>query len=153
MVCRGIPFLTLLLNIVGGYSSASMRQFNCVPKIYILSRVMRKQTICICENKDADQLRGLRFRHIGSTIPLLSKPLTIFCDCTAWFVSDQVGNQNVGFLMTRLNYILSKGFMHVRYVAERVFAVQTNCRKDKLFFSYKIKLFYTEMVYTLYFCL
>ena len=45
-----------------------------------LSRVMRKQTFCICENKDADQLRGDReadqrfcFRYIDSTIPLLSK--------------------------------------------------------------------------------
>ena len=41
---------------------------------------MRKPTICICENKDADQLRGNReadqrlcFRFIDSTIPLLSK--------------------------------------------------------------------------------
>ena len=46
----------------------------------ILSRVMRKPTFCICENKDADQLRGNReadqrlcFRYIDSTIPLLSK--------------------------------------------------------------------------------
>ena len=45
-----------------------------------MSRVMRKPTICICENKDADQLRGNReadqrlcFRYIDSTIPLLSK--------------------------------------------------------------------------------
>ena len=45
-----------------------------------MSRVMRKPTFCICENKDADQLRGNRetdqrlcFRYIGSTIPLLSK--------------------------------------------------------------------------------
>ena len=41
---------------------------------------MRKPTICICENKDADQLRGNReadqrlcFRYIDSTIPLLPK--------------------------------------------------------------------------------
>ena len=41
---------------------------------------MRKPTFCICENKDADQLRGNReadqrlcFRDIDSTIPLLSK--------------------------------------------------------------------------------
>ena len=52
---------------------------------------MRKSTICICENKDADQLRGNReadadqlrgnreadqrlcFRYMDSTIPLLSK--------------------------------------------------------------------------------
>ena len=45
-----------------------------------LSRAMRKPTFCICENKDADQLRGnreadqrLSFRYIDSTIPLLSK--------------------------------------------------------------------------------
>ena len=47
---------------------------------HYLSRVMRKPTFCICENKDADQLRGNReadqrlcFRYIDSTIPLLSK--------------------------------------------------------------------------------
>ena len=41
---------------------------------------MRKPTFCICENKDADQLRGNReadqhlcFRYIDSAIPLLSK--------------------------------------------------------------------------------
>ena len=41
---------------------------------------MRKPTLCICENKDADQLHGNReadqrlcFRYIGSTILLLSK--------------------------------------------------------------------------------
>ena len=44
------------------------------------SRVLRKPTFCICENKDADQLRGNReadqrlcFRYIDSTIPLPSK--------------------------------------------------------------------------------
>ena len=56
----------------------------CVTKCTIwrlyLSRVMRKQTFCICENKDADQLRGNReadqrlcFRYIDGTIPLFSK--------------------------------------------------------------------------------
>ena len=41
---------------------------------------MRKTTFCVCENKDADQLRGNResdlglcFRNIDSIIPLLSK--------------------------------------------------------------------------------
>ena len=62
---------------------------------------MRKPVFRICENKDADQLRGnheadqrLRFRYTVSTIPLLPKfkPLAIFCGCTAWFVSDLVGN-------------------------------------------------------------
>ena len=45
-----------------------------------MSRVMRKPAFCICEIKDADQLRGDReadqrlcFRYIDSTIPLLSK--------------------------------------------------------------------------------
>ena len=41
---------------------------------------MSKPTFCICENKDADQLRGNReadqrlcFRYLDSMIPLLSK--------------------------------------------------------------------------------
>ena len=45
-----------------------------------MSRVTRKPTFCICENKDADQLRGNReadqrvcFRYPDSTIPLISK--------------------------------------------------------------------------------
>ena len=43
-----------------------------------MSLVMRKQAFCICENKDADQLRSYReadqrlcFRYTDSTIPLL----------------------------------------------------------------------------------
>ena len=45
-----------------------------------MSRIVRKPAFCICENKDADQLRGNReadqrlcFRYIDSTIHLLSK--------------------------------------------------------------------------------
>ena len=45
-----------------------------------MSGVMRKPAFFICENKDADQLRGKReadqrlcFRYIDSTIPLLPK--------------------------------------------------------------------------------
>ena len=45
-----------------------------------MSRFVRKPAFCICENKDADQLRGNRtadqrlcFRYIDTTIPLLSK--------------------------------------------------------------------------------
>ena len=45
-----------------------------------VSRVVRKPAFCICENKDADQLRGNReadqrlcFRYTDSTIPLLHK--------------------------------------------------------------------------------
>ena len=50
-----------------------------VIKSIIMSRVMRKLDFSICENKDADQLRGNReadqclcFRYTDSTIPLLS---------------------------------------------------------------------------------
>ena len=45
-----------------------------------MSLAMRKPDFCICENKDADQLRGNReadqrlcFRYTDSTIPLLPK--------------------------------------------------------------------------------
>ena len=48
-----------------------------------LSLVVRKPAFCICENKDADQLRGnheadqrLCFRYTDSTIPLLPKSET-----------------------------------------------------------------------------
>ena len=51
-----------------------------LPKNYHLSLVMRKLFFFICENKDADQLRGNReadqrlcFRYLDSTIPLLPK--------------------------------------------------------------------------------
>ena len=44
-----------------------------------MSRVMRKPMLCICENKDANQLHGNReanqyvcFRYKDSVIPLLS---------------------------------------------------------------------------------
>ena len=62
-----------------------------VPEIYCfvswkkqkMSRRMGKPAICICENKDTDQLRSkceadqrLCFRYTNSTIPLLSKSKT-----------------------------------------------------------------------------
>ena len=60
---------------------------------------MRKPAFCICENKDADQLRSncaadqrLCFRYTSTSLTRKFKPLAIFCDCTAWFVSDLVGN-------------------------------------------------------------
>ena len=65
-----------------------------------MSRVMRKPAYSICENKavwyrPADQC--LCFHYIDSSIPLLPKyeifkPIAIFFGCTAWFVSDPVGN-------------------------------------------------------------
>ena len=51
-----------------------------VASVAHLSLVMRKPVFCICEKKDADQLRGNReadqrlcFRYTDTTIPLLSK--------------------------------------------------------------------------------
>ena len=69
-----------------------------------MSLLLRKPAFCICENKDADQLRGNReadqrlcFCYTDTTYPLLSKSenfklLAIFCGCTARFVWDLVGN-------------------------------------------------------------
>ena len=68
--------------------SYSLSSFHAYTEQEKMSRIMRKQTFCICENKDADQLRGNRedqlrsnreadqrlcFCYIDSTIPLLSK--------------------------------------------------------------------------------
>ena len=52
----------------------------CIVNSVKMSSVVRKPAFCICENKNADQLRGNReadqrlcFHYIDSTIPLLSK--------------------------------------------------------------------------------
>ena len=83
-----------------------------------MSRVIRKPDFCICENKDADQLRGNReadqrlcFRYTDSTIPLLSKPeissiqpssvVVQFGLCRTWSETPKTG-----FLRTRLIYEL-----------------------------------------------
>ena len=77
---------------------------------------MGKPTICIGENKSADQLRGNReadqrlcFRYSDSTIPPQPdsqnfKLLACFCTCTGQFVSDLFVNHIVGFPMRRLKY-------------------------------------------------
>ena len=39
------------------YNSGVVRSSSGRGRTYILSRVMRKPTFCICENKDTDQLR------------------------------------------------------------------------------------------------
>ena len=73
-----------------------------------MSWVMRKTTLCICKNKDADQLRGnpesdqrLCFCYIDSTIPLLPKyeisSLYPFSEavqpglCGTWLVTPKTG--------------------------------------------------------------
>ena len=61
-----------------------LTRHNVVPGMFLvrqyMSRVMRKPVFSICENKDADQLRGNReadqrlcFLYTDSTIPLLPK--------------------------------------------------------------------------------
>ena len=79
-----------------------------------MSRVVRKPAFCICENKDADQLRGnceadqgLCFRYIDSTIPLVPKykisnlqPSCVVVQpglCGTWSETPKTG-----FLTTRL---------------------------------------------------
>ena len=58
----------------------SHTRYTAIHNKHHLSRLMGKPTICIGENKDADQLRGNReadqrlcFRYSDSTIPLLLK--------------------------------------------------------------------------------
>ena len=64
-----------------------------------LSRLVRKPTICICENKGTDQLgsnceadQRLSFRYSESTFLYVLNPKlpasSHFCACTAGFVSD-----------------------------------------------------------------
>ena len=55
---------------------------------------MRKPAFCICENKDADQLRGNReadqrlcFRYIDSIIPLISKSEVSSSSYLLWLYS------------------------------------------------------------------
>ena len=79
-----------------------------------MSRVVRQPAFCICENKDADQLRGnceadqgLCFRYIDSTIPLVPKykisnlqPSCVVVQpglCGTWSETPKTG-----FLTTRL---------------------------------------------------
>ena len=64
----------------GGKTWTEFLQTRLGRQTVYMSRVMRKPVFCICENKDADQLRGNReadqrlcFRYIDSTIPLLPK--------------------------------------------------------------------------------
>ena len=89
-----------------------------------MSHVVRKPFFCICENKDADQLRGnseadqrLCLRYKYSTIPLLPslqnfKPLAILCGCTAQFMSDLVGNPEDRFSHNEAHIMW---FLAVRY--------------------------------------
>ena len=85
-------------------------------KLYMsgMSCIVSKPTLCICENKDANQLHGSReagqrlcFRYADDTILLLSKSkisslLPSFCASIARFVSDLFRNHIVVLLMMQL---------------------------------------------------
>ena len=107
------PKISLLLFAI------SFAAFGRITSWYILkhlnlSRLVRKLDFCICENKDADQLRGNReadqrlcFRYTDSTISLLPKyeisslqPSSVAVQpglCGAWSETPKTG-----FLTTRL---------------------------------------------------
>ena len=80
--CSHVKMLLLyliVLNICLALKFKSPLSYKTSPEIK-LSIVMRKPDFCICENKDADQLRSncaadqrLCFRYTDSTIPLLPK--------------------------------------------------------------------------------
>ena len=87
--------------------------------LYCLSRVLRKPAFCICENKDADQLRGNReadqrlcFRYTDSTIPLLPKSEMSSLELSSVVVQPGLcrtwsKTPKTGFLTTRLVYSLA----------------------------------------------
>ena len=72
---------------------------------------MGKPTICIGENKGADQLRGNReadqrlcFRYSDSTSPPQFQASSLILLLYSRFVSDLLGNHIVGFPTRRLIY-------------------------------------------------
>ena len=89
MIEKLFPFLTTTLYVFCTHRTNVRRTPDPVTAVGSASRckiaanmcrVVRKPAFCICENKDADQLRGNReadqrlcFRYIDSTISLLPK--------------------------------------------------------------------------------
>ena len=84
---------------------------------YEESLVVRKPIFCMCEYKDADQLRGnreadqrLRFRYTDTTIPLLSKQKYQAFSHLLWLyrpvcVGPGSETPKTGFLITRLKFL------------------------------------------------
>ena len=79
-----LPFISIIKDVIVlnelGPSVCLFYQYVYSQILNEMSRVVRKPAFCICENKDADQLRGNReadqrlcFRYTDSTIPLLPK--------------------------------------------------------------------------------
>ena len=106
-----------------------------------LSHVMRKLDFCTCENKDADQLRGIReadqrlfFCFIDSTIPLLSKseisrlqPSSLIVQpglCGTWSETPKTG-----FLTTSL-ICLTPVFCDFLFTVENMTTADVNSYKE-----------------------
>ena len=74
-----------------------LETFNCGN---MLSRAMRKLIVCIWKNKGANSFAVTAklisaFGFINTQIVqflLFPNPIAIFCACTAWFLSNLVGN-------------------------------------------------------------
>ena len=76
---------SISLNVFTAVKGTHYNKFICligtaIRRLGHMSHDVRKPDICICENKDADQLRGNRqadqhlcFRYMDSTISLLPK--------------------------------------------------------------------------------
>ena len=118
-----------------------------------LSRPMGKPTICICENKDADQLRGNReadqrlcFRYSDSTIPpLLDSKILSFqpasatvhtglsrtCSETTLLVFPRGGSINEN-LMTCEEVTGSKDYREVRLLIISLLYCSTNTRQQSI---------------------
>ena len=92
---------------------------------------MRRQTLCICECKDADQLHSncdakliSAFCYMGSTTFYIQtfQPLAILCACTARSVSPV--RESHCFVMVQLIYSLS--CMHDIQRARVIKAIETH---------------------------
>ena len=99
---------------------------------------MRKPAFCICENKDADQLRGNReadqrlcfslHRYYNPSSILIRnfKPLAIFCGRTAQFVSGLVRNpkdrfsHNEAYFTQPQLYRLHLWYYYISYVGDKL---------------------------------
>ena len=121
-MCLGCCFHNLKWGLIMLYILGLGARKSALVTIYSMSLVMRKPAFCICENKDADQLRRNReadqrlcFRYLDSTIPLLPKseilsfePSSVAVQpslCLTWSETPKTG-----FLTTRL--VLYRQFLY-----------------------------------------
>ena len=109
--------MSLLVTEMPGNINQVERLITMVLNCLHLSQRIRKPIICICENKDADQLCSHCTADLRLCFPCTAgclcfpsqmvqsffaynqnfKLLACFCDCTGQFVSDLVGNPNCWF--------------------------------------------------------